>query len=178
MKRGMRRVALIFVTLTCAVVATLAQIAQTMPNELYGRWEIRRILPARTISCWNYKEARTIIGTEIEYSQISFRWKGIFVKNPKAIVRIVSAEQYHNENSGGSSNSSQVTFQQLGIIAKQTTLITLEHSPAEVTGATTEIPGDEVLIKDRNTIVFSVCSVYFEAERVSGASSPKSKSEK
>jgi hypothetical protein len=28
------------------------------------------------------------------------------------------------------------------------------------------IPGDVVLLKDGNTIIFSLCNVYFEAERV------------
>ena len=168
----MRRVCLIFAALTY-FVATSA--GQNTENALYGKWKIRRILPARTISCWGDKEARTIVGTEIEYSQSYFRWKNIIVKNPKATARTVTAEQYHDENSGGSSNSSQVTFQQLGIAAKQTTLITIEHSPGEVTGATTEIPGDQVLIKDKDTIVFSVCNVYFEAQRTPMGSSSKSK---
>jgi len=166
MKLGMRRVALISAALTCAHATTSAQSA---PSEVYGK-----ILPARTISCWGDKEARTIIGTEIEYSPSYFRWKDVIVKNPKATARTVTADQYHDENSGGSSNSS-VTFQQLGIAAKQTTLITIEHSPGEVTGATTEIPGDQVLVKDKDTIVFSVCNVYFEARRISADSSPKNK---
>ena len=39
------------------------------------------------------------------------------------------------------------------------------HEPANITGATIEIPGDDVLIKDKNTIIFSVCNVYYEARR-------------
>ena len=172
MKLRIIRVVLILVALTCAFATTSAQ---TTSSELYGKWKIRRILPARTISCWGDKEAKTIIGTEIEFSQKYFRWKDIIVKNPKVTAQTVTAEQYHDENSGGSSNSSQVTFQQLGIAAKQTMLITIEHSPAEVTGATAEIPGDQVLIKDKDTIVFSVCSVYFEAKRIPMASPSKDK---
>jgi hypothetical protein len=44
--------------------------------------------------------------------------------------------------------------------------VSIEHPPAEITRATTEIPGDLLLLKNRNTIVFSVCNVYFEAKRL------------
>ena len=45
--------------------------------------------------------------------------------------------------------------------------MSISHQPAEITKTTTEIPGDEVLLKNNDTIVFSVCSLYFEAKRLS-----------
>ena len=139
---------------------------QGIPKELWGKWAIRRTLPTRTISCWGDKDAKALIGTEIEYSSELFRWKKLVTKNPVATVRVLSAEQFHDENSGGSTNGSQVTLKELGIDGKEVTTITVEHAGAQVTGATVEIPGDYVLIKNKDTIIFSVCNVYFEARRM------------
>jgi endoglucanase len=138
---------------------------QTIPKELWGKWVVRREVPTTTISCWGEKEVKTLIGTEVEYAPGFFRWHKWVTKNPAAEITIVTAEQFHDENSGMGTNSSQVTFQQLGIKADRATQVVFQHPAANITGATTEIPGDHVLIKDENTIIFSVCSAYFEAER-------------
>jgi hypothetical protein len=140
--------------------------AQGPPKRIWGKWRIRREVPTSTISCWGEREVRAIIGTEIEYTAESFRWKNVITRHPSTEVANVSAEQFHAENSGQGVNSSQITLQQLGIKAAEATQITIKHPEANVTGATTEIPGDVVLLKDGNTIIFSVCNVYFEAERV------------
>jgi hypothetical protein len=62
-------------------------------------------------------------------------------------------------------NGSQVSFRQLGMKVLETKQVSINHAPAKITGATTEIPGDDVLLKNRNAIVFSVCNVYFEAKK-------------
>ena len=140
--------------------------AQNIPKELVGKWVIQRELPTRTISCWGEKEAKAIIGSEIEYTSDSFRWKHVVVKHPTVEVQVVSAEQFERENSSPSVNGSQVSFRQLGINGPESKQVTFDHLPAEITKATTEIPGDALLFKNRNTIVFSVCNVYFEAKRL------------
>ena len=140
--------------------------AQNIPRELVGKWAIQQELPTRTISCWGEKEAKAIIGSEIEYAPNSFTWKHIVVKHPTVAIAVVSAEQFQRENSSPSVNGSQVSFRQLGIDAAEIKQVTISHEPAEITGATTEIPGDVVLLKNRNAIVFSVCNVYFEAKRL------------
>jgi Group II intron, maturase-specific domain len=38
--------------------------------------------------------------------------------------------------------------------------------PAGITGATIEIPGDDVLVKTKDTIIVAACNVYFAAKRV------------
>jgi hypothetical protein len=139
--------------------------AQTLPKELWGTWVVRRHVPTTTISCWGEKEAKTLIGTEVEYSATLFRWNKVVTKNPDAKTTTITADQFHDENSGGSTNGSQVTFRQLGIKADKVTQVMVQHPDAKITEATTEIPGDTVLIKDENTIIFSVCQVYFEAKR-------------
>ena len=149
------------------------QQGQTIPEQIWGKWIVTRQIPTTTISCWGAAEAKTLLGTEIEYSAEVFRWKDVVTTHPVAEAKIVSAEQFHDDNSGKGSNSSQITFRQLGIKAKQAMIISIHHPPAEITGGTIEIPGDEVLVKNKGTIVFTACNVYFEAKRVSTASSAR-----
>jgi len=141
--------------------------AQGIPKELWGTWTIRRVIPATTVSCWNEKQAKKIVGTELEYSADLFRWDKIVTNKPTAEVTTLTAEEFAKSNSGMGADSSQVTFEQIGIAAKQATQVVIAHPKSDVTGTTIEIPGDAVLIKDQNTIIFSVCNVYFEAARKS-----------
>jgi hypothetical protein len=146
-------------------MVTIAQ-AQSIPKEIWGTWTIQRELSTRTISCWGEEDAKKIIGTQIEYSDKTFRWDKVRTSSPKTETKVITADQFRTENSSPSSNGSPVDFHQLGIAAKETMEISIDHEPANISSATTEIPGDEVLIKGENTIVFSVCNLYFEAKRV------------
>ena len=161
-----RRLLLLFLVINVFVSLS----AQEIPAQLRGRWVVTRDLPTSTICCWGEKESKAFIGTEIEYTADNFRWKNIVTTHPSIQIEVISAQQFHDENSGGGANDSQVNFQQLGIKAPRITQIELGHEPADITGGTIEIPGDKVLIKDKNTIVFSVCNVYFEAKRQSVSS--------
>src|SRR5579863_8630953 len=86
--------------------------AQDIPQQLQGKWIIRRILPAHTISCWTYAEGRRLIGTEIEYTRDTLRWKDRVASHPSVAVSELSADQFFQEYSG---SGSRVTFAQLGI---------------------------------------------------------------
>jgi len=141
--------------------------SKTIPEQIWGKWIVTRQIPTTTTSCWGAAEAKTLLGTEIEYFAGSFRWKHVVTTYPVAEARIVNAEQFHDDNSGKGSNSSQITFRELGIKANEVMLISIHHPPAKITGGTIEVPGDEVLLKDKDTIVFAACNVYFEAKRVS-----------
>jgi hypothetical protein len=153
--------------LVAALLVTATASAQSIPKEIWGNWTIQRQLPTRTISCWGDSDAEKLIGTQIEYSDKVFRWERTTTPNPVAEVKTVTAEQFRAQNSSPSSNGSQIDFHQLGIgaAAKE---ISIQHKPANITGATVEIPGDDVLVKNPDTIVFSVCSLYFEARRNPG----------
>ena len=154
-----------FLLLIFFVNAIACVTAQEIPAQLRGKWIVSRVLPTSTICCWGEKESKALIGTEIEYTKDSFQWKNTITNHPTVENIVISAEQFHNENSGGGANDSQVSFRQLGIKAPRITQITLGHEPANITGGTIEIPGDRVLIKNGNKIIFSVCNVYFEARR-------------
>jgi hypothetical protein len=161
----MKQMAKQFLLSIFLVNAVLSLTAQEIPAQLRGRWIVKRELPTSTICCWGEKESNGLIGTEIEYTADSFRWKNTVTTNPTVQIIVLSAEQFQVQYSGGGAIDSQVSFRQLGIRAPQATQIVLGHEPANLTGGTVEIPGDEVLIKNKNTIIFSVCNVYFEAQR-------------
>jgi hypothetical protein len=146
---------------------------RTIPQEIWGKWVVIREIPTDTITCWSDAAAKKLLGTEISYSGEVFRWKEVVANRPVAETRIISAEQFHKDNSGQGSNSSQITFGQLGIQAEQVMQISIQHPPGEITGATIEIPGDEVLVKDKDTIIFAACNVYFEAKRIQTSSSAR-----
>jgi hypothetical protein len=118
----------------------------------------------RPLSCWGEKEVKAFVGTEIEYNADSFRWKDIFISHPTVVVTTVTADEFQKNSSG---SGSFVDFRGLGIPRSEATKVQIQHPPADITGGSIEIPGDDVLIKDRNTIVFSVCGVYFEGKRES-----------
>jgi hypothetical protein len=139
--------------------------AQSVPKELWGKWVVRREVPTTTIACWGDEKAKTLIGTEVEYSAEFFRWQKVVTKNPTAEVTTITAKQFHDKNSGQGANGSQVTFRELGIKADKVTQVAIRHPAVDITGGTVEIPGDSVLIKNANTIIFSVCGVYFESQR-------------
>jgi hypothetical protein len=53
--------------------------ARSIPEQLAGRWVVKRILPTNTISCWSQKEIDQFIGTELQYARDLFRWKSGFI---------------------------------------------------------------------------------------------------
>lgn len=144
---------------------TVAVYAEAIPQSLWGKWTVKRILPTTTISCWGKKEATSLVGTELEYSRQLFRWNKTTTGNPEAEATTITASQFRDEHSGGGANSSQVTFKQLGIQEARALQVVIHHPDAHITGATIEIPGDRVLLKGPDILVFSVCNVYLEAIR-------------
>lgn len=110
-------------------------------------------------------DSRKLIGTRIEYSVRRFRWQDIHTDSPEITLDRLTGEQFHDQNSGGGAKDSQVSLKDLGITAPSVTQISFSHTDATISEATNEIPGDRVLIKNQNAIVFSVCNVWFEAKR-------------
>src|SRR5260221_8142208 len=87
----------ICIGLICLVPVVLAQ---SIPKDIWGTWVVRRELPTNMISWWGDEQARKLLGTEIEYSSELFRWKDVATKNPIAVARVITARQFHDENSG------------------------------------------------------------------------------
>lgn len=149
-----------------AVVSMMAVSSTTtdVPESLRGTWTVTRIIPTATITCWGEQDSKKLIGTYIEYSARGFRWQDIQTNSADITLDRLTGEQFHDRNSGGGGRFT-------GFLegprdgTPEVTQISFSHPDATISGATNEIPGDRVLIKDRNTVVFSVCNVWFEAKR-------------
>ena len=123
------------------------------------------MLPTTNNACWTPEQARTLIGSTLVYRETTMRWKDGAVPLQDIYTRSVSASEFQKENSG---DNAPATFGQLGIHAPRVTEINFQHEDMDITGATTEVPGDSVLLAGPNRIVVSACGVYFEAIRTAG----------
>ncbi len=147
--------------------------AEPLPARLRGSWRITRILPTHNVTCWGQDQAVKLVGTTLTYSDRSMHWYGGQVPLQGIVTREVSSEEFRSENSG--SGGDGVTFDMVGIHAPSVTEVDLQHEDADITGATTEVPGDAVLLAGPNRIVISACSVYYEAVRSSAPAPSKPK---
>ena len=151
--------------LPCLLAAPVS--AEPLPGRLQGTWRITRVLPTTNNACWGKTQAEPLVGSTLTYRDSSLRWRGGAVPLEDITTRTVTDTDFRKENSGGESPAS---FAQLGIHAHAVLEVDLQHEDADITGATTEVPGDSVLLAGPNRIVVSACGVYFEATRPSVAS--------
>jgi uncharacterized protein len=96
-----------------------------IPQELLGKWIIRKVIPTDTVTCLDSKQAQTLVGTEIEYRADGFRWKNTTVRSSGTSTSMIGAQEFAQANSG---SQSHVDFNQLGIAAsavKQSPLVIL-----------------------------------------------------
>ncbi len=147
------------------LVTALPACADPLPGTLAGSWRITRILPTSNVACWDAEHARALIGSTLTYRESAMRWRDGSVPLQDIYTRTVSASDFQKENSG---NDAPATFVQLGIRSPRVLEINLQHEDMDITGATTEVPGDSVLLAGPNRIVVSACGVYFEATRSAG----------
>jgi hypothetical protein len=136
-----------------------APVTHEIPAQLQGDWVVTRLLSTRTISCWGNRDAKKLLKTSIHYGTDSFRWKDHRAPDTEVAIRSITAFQFRVEYSGGGAADSQIDFSELGIRAPSATIVTLSHPDANITGGTTEIPGDWALLKSSDTIVISVCNL-------------------
>jgi len=152
--------------LLCLVGLPQGETKPAIPQQIVGSWIVLRELPTKAVSCWSREDAKKVVGSKILYSDKVFRWNKTTVENPSAGIRTVTAQQFHDENSGIGPRGAEITLQDLGIQSDSVVEIEIKHRPAHLFDETSEIPGDDVIVKDATTIVFPVCNTYFEARRV------------
>ena len=154
----------------CLSLAGLFQTTQTsaqegMPRDLAGAWRITRVLPIRPpAACWTDKEAQPLVGTELRYSIRALRWKGGTVPLTGVTTRSVDAADLAQEELRG---DGKLSLADLGFTTHRVQEVNLQHEDADITGATTEVPGDSVLLTGPGRLVLSACGVYLEAKRLS-----------
>ena len=156
--------ALILATSTAAFSATtFSARAEQLPAGLRGTWRIARILPTTNSGCWTRGDAESLVGSTLTYGQYEMRWRDGAVRLYDIDTRVVSAAEFRKENDGPVRPAS---FAQLGVRASALTEVDMQHEDAAVLPASTEIPGDSVLMVGPDRIVVSACGVYYEATRV------------
>ena len=138
--------------------------AEPLPSRLQGSWRISRVLPTTNNACWGRTQAEPLLGSTLTYHDDALRWRGGSVPLEDITTRIVTDADFRKENAG----EQPASFAQLGIHARSVLEVDLQHEDADITGATTEVPGDSVLLAGPNRIVVSACGVYFEATRPGG----------
>lgn len=138
---------------------------EPLPSRLEGAWRITRILPTSNESCWTKERAASLVGSTLAYHPASMSWQGGSVPVDSITSRSVSDAEFRKENTG----SKPATFAQLGITAHAVTEINMQHEDQEITGSSTEVPGDSILLAGPNRIVVSACGVYMEATRGAAA---------
>jgi hypothetical protein len=142
-----------------ALAAALAPPA-SMPASVLGEWRITKILTTGNLACWDNDRAKTLVGTTLRYAPGRMTWKGGSTAISEALIRTLSGDDFLAEY--------KVRFPELGIHSLSVTEIDLQHEDADITGATTEVPGDTILLAGPGRIVVSACGVYFTAVKVPG----------
>jgi hypothetical protein len=136
--------------------------AQSIPASVNGKWRIVRILPTHNAQCWDEERAKSLIGTLMVYQDHAMVWQGGAVPISDALSRNLSRRKFQDEY--------HVELAEVGIAAASVEEIDLQHEDADITGATTEVPGDTILIAGPGRIVVSACGVFYAAVRVTGKS--------
>ena len=139
--------------------------AEPLPGRLQGSWHITRVMPTTNNACWDRDQAAPLVGSTLTYRENILRWRGGEVSLDDITTRKITAAEFSRENSGSETPAS---FHQLGIEAASVTEVDLQHEDMDITGATTEVPGDSVLLAGPNRIIVSACGVFFEAIRSAG----------
>ena len=131
---------------------------QSMPPAIRGEWRIVKIIPTNNVTCWDNDRAKALLNSTLRYAPGAMTWKGGEVSIPEALTRDLTADKFLEEY--------KVRFTELGIHAPSVTEIDLQHEDADITGATTEVPGDTILLAGPGRIVVSACGVFFSAVKV------------
>ena len=131
--------------------------AQAAPPAVLGTWRITRVLPTHRSTCWDQARARTLLGTTLTYQAHALVWSGGREAVSDTFARTLTAQQFLQE--------STVDLKDLGIASASVVELDLQHEDEDVTGATTEVPGDTVLLAGPARIVVSACGVYYSAVR-------------
>ena len=131
-----------------------------VPASLIGRWKVQRILPTERVGCWDADQAKTLVGSTLSYGPHMFAWRGgpVPLQGIRAVVRSMTRKAFQTEYGVG--------LEALGIKAPSATEVDLQHEDADVTGTTTEVPGDTVILAGSARIVLSVCGVFYEAVKL------------
>ena len=137
-----------------------------IPQELLGKWIVRKVVVTDTVGCLDSKQTQALLGAEIEYRTDSFRWKTTNVQSSGSSTNLIGAQEFAQGNSG---SGSHLDFNQLGIAASAVEQVTINHPNVKLAelsqSGSAAVPGESVLVEGPNTMIFDVCNTFFEARR-------------
>jgi hypothetical protein len=142
---------------------TLAQV----PTTLIGQWNITRELPTTAITCWDSREARYLLGKHFQIGPGLLIWGHTQVPIQNVRETTFDDESFLRAYSG---SGGSVRFRYLGVTSPTAKVVEIRHPDIKWKDPGGqdhyEIPGEWALLKAPNTIVVSVCNVYYEARRL------------
>ena len=150
--------------LLCVVCCEVLCAQERLPAQVAGAWRITRVLAVSHGACWTEKEAGPLVGSLLRYGPKAMRWQGGTVAVTGVVTHLVDSNDLKAE-SAVSGTGQAPELEALGIRTRRVLEVNLQHEDADVTGGTTEVPGDTVLVAGPGRIVVSACGVYMEAVR-------------
>jgi hypothetical protein len=147
-----------------AAMLAVHSVAEPLPSQLRGSWRITHILTTTNVGCWSAERAKPLVGSILTYEEKKMHWQGGEVPLLGITSRTVTEEDLRKDDVG---NPHPLSFAQLEIKSPVVTEVDLQHEDQDITGASTEVPGDSILLAGANRIIVSACGVYFEATRLS-----------
>jgi hypothetical protein len=148
--------------LLALLACTAAAPAQAIPALITGKWRIVKILPTHNPQCWTADRAISLLGTTLLYQPHTMSWATGAVSISAALTRTLTRHKFADEYS--------LELPELHILAPSVEEIDLQHEDADITGSTTEVPGDTIFLAGPGRIVISACGVFYAAVR---AATPK-----
>jgi hypothetical protein len=141
-------------------IAIAGHASAQVPASLIGKWKVQRIIPTERVGCWDADRSKTLVGSTLSYQPHAMAWQGgqVPLIGIRAVVRTLTRKYFATEYGVG--------LEALGVKTATVEEVDLQHEDADVTGATTEVPGDTVLLATPARIVVSACGIFYEALRV------------
>jgi len=152
------------IAFAAALWSATAHAQEPLPPRLAGTWRIVRILPSTNQPCWAPEQAKTLVGTTLTYRPKSMRWRGGSVPLIGITTRTLTPQDFAHDYPGvGEAKLENITVQvpPTGLLE-----VNFQHEDMDITGSTTEVPGDSVLLIAPSRIVVSACGVFYEATRL------------
>ena len=149
---GITRAAAILVGALMAFAGWSKACAQ-MPKELAGCWQTTRALQTSNPQSLSPAEARAFLGRKLRFTPSLARSGDAVLKAPQYYVRQVKASDF--------ADAFTITLKDIGISGDSAVEVDIYREKNQLT----EFPGNLVLLKNKQSILWNWRGVFFEAKR-------------
>jgi hypothetical protein len=141
------------------LAVTPAAFAQ-MPKELGGCWQTTKALQTSNVQSLSQAEARAFLGRKLIFSPTLARSGDTALQSPQYYVRQVADAEF--------ADAFRITLRDIGITGKSAVEIDIYREKNQLS----EFPGNLVLLKDKQSIIWNWRGVFFEASHCPISSRP------